>query len=110
LVDAGGITAAVLRLDVSMSPALEMADNPDDDRYEVRLDGEVVGRADYRLDGQRVVIAHTYIHPAHRGQGLGAQMVQYALDDIRRRGLDLVPACPFVSDYVAQHPEYADLI
>jgi predicted GNAT family acetyltransferase len=93
-----------------MSPALEMADNPGDDRYEVRLDGQVVGRADYRLDGQRVVIAHTYIHPAHRGQGLGAQMVQYALNDIRRRGLDLVPACPFVSDYVAQHPEYADLL
>ncbi len=93
-----------------MSPAFEFADNPDQDRYEVRAGSRVVGRADYHRDGDRIVIPHTYIDPAHRGQGLARRMVEYALDDIRRRGLKVVPACPFVADYLGKHPENADLL
>jgi uncharacterized protein len=93
-----------------MSTDIEIIDNRDDDRYEVRAQGQVIGRADYQRDGDRVVIPHTQIDPAHGGQGLGGRMVQYALDDIRRQGLKVVPACPFVSDYITKHPEYADLL
>jgi uncharacterized protein len=93
-----------------MSPDFEIIDNPEDSRYEVCLDGSVIGRADYQRDGDRVVIPHTQIAPAHGGQGLGGRMVRYALDDIRRQGLTVVPACPFVSDFIGKHPEYADLL
>ena len=93
-----------------MTPEIEITDNPDQDRYEVRSGGQLIGRADYRRDGDRVVIPHTQIDPAFGGQGLGGRMVRYALDDIRRQGLTVVPACPFVSGYIAKHPEYADLV
>ena len=33
-----------------------------------------------------------------------------ALDDIRARGLRLVPFCPFVRSYIRRHPDYADLV
>ena len=33
-----------------------------------------------------------------------------ALDDIRARGLVVVPLCPFVARYVERHPEYDDLV
>jgi predicted GNAT family acetyltransferase len=89
---------------------IDIADNAAADRYEVRIDGRVIGRADYRREGDRVTIPHTQIDPAHGGQGLGGRMVRYALDDIRRQGLKVVPACPFVSDYIAKHPEYNDLL
>jgi predicted GNAT family acetyltransferase len=92
------------------STDIEITDNPDQDRYEVRSGGQVIGRADYRRDGNQIVIPHTPLDPAHRGQGLGGQMVRYALDDIRARDLKVVPACPFVSDYLARHPEYADIL
>ena len=42
--------------------------------------------------------------------GLGSRLVQRALDDLRARGLALVPLCPFVADFVGRHPEYADLV
>jgi uncharacterized protein len=32
------------------------------------------------------------------------------LDEMRRRGLKIVPRCPFVSAYLAKHPEYRDLV
>jgi uncharacterized protein len=33
-----------------------------------------------------------------------------ALDDIRSRGLQVVPLCPFVAAYIRRHPEYEDLV
>jgi predicted GNAT family acetyltransferase len=33
-----------------------------------------------------------------------------ALDDIRSRGLKVVPLCPFVAAYIRRHPEYEDLV
>jgi hypothetical protein len=36
--------------------------------------------------------------------------VEGALDDLRARGLALVPLCPFVAGYIERHPGYADLV
>jgi uncharacterized protein len=36
--------------------------------------------------------------------------VSGALDDIRTRGLHIVPVCPFVERFIQHHPEYDDLI
>ena len=84
-------------------------DNPDRSRYELVLDGEVVGIADYRIDGDRVVMPHTVIDPARRGGGLGAILVQGALDDIRRAGRTVVPTCWFVAEFLDLNPDYEDL-
>jgi uncharacterized protein len=40
----------------------------------------------------------------------GAELVAWALADIRANGLKIVPLCPFVSAYLQRHPEYADLV
>jgi predicted GNAT family acetyltransferase len=93
-----------------MSADIVIVDRPEHDRYEVHLDGTVIGRADYVRRGDYVVIPHTQINPPHDGQGLGGQMVRFALEDIRERGLKVQPACPFVADFMAEHPEYADLL
>jgi len=44
------------------------------------------------------------------GRGLAARLVAGALDDIRARGLHVVPICPFVSSYISRHPDYGDLV
>jgi predicted GNAT family acetyltransferase len=41
---------------------------------------------------------------------LGSLLLAGALDDLRARGLKLVPLCPFVASYIRRHPEQADLI
>jgi predicted GNAT family acetyltransferase len=48
--------------------------------------------------------------PSLENKGLGARLVAGALDDIRARGLRVVPFCPFVRAYIRRHPEYADLV
>jgi predicted GNAT family acetyltransferase len=79
-------------------------------RYEYVLDGAVVAVAEYRPDGDRLVMHHTYTDPAHRDQGIAAHLVHDALDDVRRRGRRVVPACWFVAEFVGTRPEYDDLV
>ena len=89
---------------------IEVTRDDDRSRYELTLDGAVVGFADYVIDGERVVLPHTVVDPAHRGRGLAAELVQYALDDIRSGGRTVVPSCSYVAEYLAGHPEYGDLL
>jgi predicted GNAT family acetyltransferase len=83
---------------------------PAERRYEIALDDTVVGFADYHDRGDERVFPHTVIEPAFRGQGLGAQLVRYALDDSRDAGRRVVPTCWYVGQFIDEHPEYADLV
>jgi predicted GNAT family acetyltransferase len=51
---------------------------------------------------------HTEVSPTVEGEGLGSRLVSGALDDIRARGLEVVPLCPVAAAYIRRHPEYAD--
>lgn len=83
---------------------------PERSRYELVDDDEVVAFADYRLDGERIVLPHTVVSPHLRGRGLGDLLVRGVLDDVRRRDLRVVPTCWFVADFIERHPDDADLL
>jgi predicted GNAT family acetyltransferase len=89
---------------------IAVQDNPGESRYELVLDGHVVGEILYRLAPDHVVLLHTEVLPSLENKGLGARLVAGALDDIRSRGLRVVPFCPFVRSYIRRHPKYADLV
>lgn len=84
---------------------------PDERRYVVLVGGEDAGELVYRDRGGDVVaFLHTEVDPATRRRGLGSQLVAAALDDTRKRGLRVVPICPFVDAYIRGHPAYAGLV
>jgi predicted GNAT family acetyltransferase len=89
--------------------APEIRNNRERQRYELAIDDKVVGIADYRVEGEVVFFPHTEIERSRRGQGLGAQLVRYALDDVRTTNRRVKPRCWYVADFIAEHPEYADL-
>lgn len=82
----------------------------DRSRYELTIDGELIGIAEYHIDGDRIVFPHTVIDPARRGQGLGELLVRGALDDVRTSGREVVPTCWFVRDFIDANDEYAELL
>ena len=87
-----------------------LSDQPERSRYELELDGRRVGLLDYRLDGERIALTHTEIDPAFEGRGLGSELVRFALDDARARGLAVLPKCPFVPHFIRLHPQYRELV
>lgn len=82
----------------------------DRSRYEL-VDGDaIVGFADYVIDGATVEFPHTVINPDRRGHGLGAILVEAALEDVRRSGKVVLPTCWYVAQFIDTHPEYADVV
>ena len=85
-------------------------DNPEANRYEI-LDGDrVLGHADYERRGDTIVFTHTEVDQDSGVSGLGGTLVRAALDDVRSKGLGVVPQCSFVRGWIERHPEYADLV
>ena len=88
----------------------EVRDNRDRFRYELVVDGAFAGFVQYSMRGGRLILVHTEIDEARAGHGLASILVSGVLDDVRRRGLRIVPVCPFVERYIGRHPEYDDLV
>lgn len=89
---------------------ITVTDRPEQRRFELALDGEVIGSSTYRdSDGVRTFV-HTNIDPSVEGHGLGGRLVRSALDQTRAARLQVIPQCPFVRAFIERHPEYADLV
>ena len=90
-----------------------MSDVRDDragSRYELVADEGGTAFAEYRLAGDTITFTHTVVPPELEGRGIGSGLVKGALDDVRARGLTVVPQCSFVAGYIGRHPDYRDLL
>jgi predicted GNAT family acetyltransferase len=79
-------------------------------RYVLDVDGATVSIADYVDRGGVLVMHHTETAPAHGGKGYAKVLVTFALDDVRARGLKVVPSCWYVAQVIEEEPQYADLV
>jgi len=89
---------------------IEVRDNPARFQFELLVDGEQAGLASYRVRDGVVVITHSEVDRSFRGQGLANELARRTLDQLRERGVKVVPVCPFFAHYVSEHPEYDDII
>jgi predicted GNAT family acetyltransferase len=80
------------------------------ERYELWLGDARAGSIQYQTQPGVIVLIHTEIGPEFEGRGLATRLVADALQDVRARGLKLVPVCSFVRDYLRNHPEQWDLV
>ncbi len=90
--------------------AAQVIRNDDEHRYQLVLDDQVVGFADFRLRPGYLVFVHTETDPHFEGRGFGSALASGALDDVRARGEKIKVECPFIAAYIKRHPEYADLL
>ncbi len=81
-----------------------------DSDYEITVDGRHAGLAAFVEKDGAVVFTHTEIDEAFGGQGIGGSLAQAALDDVRERGLSVVPLCPFIKGWIDKHPNYGELV
>ena len=85
-------------------------DAPERSRYEILVDGEVVGFTEYLVEGDTVVMPHTEVVPRLRRRGYAGRLVGDALDDLRAQGKQVVPICWYVREFIEDHEGYADLV
>lgn len=89
---------------------MSVQDDTERHRFEIEVDSELGGFAAYQVRDGHVVLTHTQVDPRHRGRGVGQELARRTLDLLRERGARVVPSCPFFAKYIAEHPEYEDLL
>jgi predicted GNAT family acetyltransferase len=92
------------------SPAMTVVHHPNDEYYELLVDGQQAGLLVYHVIASHLSITHTVIEPTYRGRGLSWALVGGALDDIRTKYPTVSNYCPVVSRFVAKNPQYGDLL
>jgi len=90
--------------------AVRVVDHADAARYEIFVDDTLAGFSTYRDRPGVRVVRHTEVLAEFEHRGLASALARFALDDIARRGLRVVPQCPFVARYITTHPEYGYLV
>ena len=87
----------------------EVVDNTARSRFELTEQG-LTAFAEYRLDGDRVIVPHVETPPALRGQGVAGRLMGGLLEILRARGQKIVPVCPYAEAFMKRHPEEKDLL
>jgi len=65
----------------------------------------------YRLKGPGLLeLYSTHVPEPDRNQGIGSRLVEAALGYAREEGMRVIPTCPYVSQWIREHPENADLV
>ncbi|MCD4961942.1 GNAT family N-acetyltransferase [Enterococcus casseliflavus] len=57
----------------------------------------------------RLIIDHTFVDPAYRGQGLAEKLVAKGVEKARKEQKKIIPLCPFAKKELERKPEYADV-
>jgi predicted GNAT family acetyltransferase len=78
-------------------------------RFEIEQDGEVA-YLEYSLSKDVLALIHTEVPPKLRHRGLAHRLAETALRWAREHEVKVDVICPFVQEYLDQHPEYADLV
>ena len=87
----------------------DVIDHPSRHCFELTIDGHVA-ISKYSLHDGVITFLHTEVPEALAGKGVGSRLINGALDQARKRGLQVVASCPFVKAYLGKHPEFSDLL
>lgn len=91
---------------------MEIERTEDGSRGAYRVNGgDAVAEMTYSVAGrQRIIIDHTGVPDAFRGQGVGKALVERAVADARSEGRRILPLCTFAAAQFRRNPDWADVL
>lgn len=88
-----------------------LEDSGNKGRYVIKGPGGAEAEMTFTKVGEhQLIIDHTEVPDAFRGQGVGLRLVSRAVEDARSAGKTIIPLCPFAAAQFRRHPEWADVL
>lgn len=88
----------------------KMLKNEAENRYELHVDGSLIGTIDYIREGETVELPHTEVDKEHGGHGYAGMLADFALRDLSEAGLMVKPTCPYIAQHIDKNPEFGSLV
>lgn len=79
-------------------------------RYWTVVDGHEVEMTYSRVGATQIIIDHTGVPDALRGQGVGLRLVERAVQDARTEARKIMPLCHFARAQFSRQPEWHDVL
>ena len=87
--------------------SLEVRNDEEKRKFHALVEGHEA-KIEYVKSGETYNLLHTFVPEELRGHGVGEQLVQGVLDQIRAQGAKFIATCPFVQAFLKRHPEYQE--
>ncbi|AJR04155.1 GNAT family N-acetyltransferase [Siansivirga zeaxanthinifaciens] len=90
---------------------IQQADNGKKGKFFVEINGKPEAEMTYVYAGKHtIIIDHTALNDALRGEGVGYKLVEAAVSFARETELKINPLCPFAHAAFKKHAEYQDVL
>ena len=90
---------------------ISQQDNGKQGKFFVEVDGKQEALMTYVNDGQNIIIEHTEVNDALKGQGVGYKLVDAAVEFARIKGIKINPLCPFANAvFKKKSQQYSDVL
>ena len=76
----------------------------------VMQEGKRVAALAYDKEDNSITIEHTEVDKSLRGQNIGQQLVEFAVQWARENNLKVSPICPFAKVLFDKNPEWKDVL
>jgi uncharacterized protein len=83
---------------------LKIINNTLKHRFEVEV-GSKTAFLNYRLAQKDITFTHTEVPASLNGRGIGTALAKAGLDYAKKEGLNVIPQCPFVAEFLRTHPQ-----
>jgi predicted GNAT family acetyltransferase len=91
-------------------PQMRVVEQAEAQRFELCVDGEAVGQAEYEMQGGTMLLTHVVVLPRYEGRGYGSELTRGVLEAARSKGVPVLPICSFARSFVRRNPEYCDVV
>ena len=74
-------------------------------------DGRQIGEMTYSVAGKdKIIIDHTEVDPAQKGQGIGKILLDKAVEYARENHIKILPLCPFAKSMFDKNVDIRDVL
>jgi predicted GNAT family acetyltransferase len=86
-----------------------VTDNPSRSRFELIEQGQTAF-ANYRRNGDVMIIPHVESPPALRGKGTADRLMRGIVEKARADGFKIEPWCSYAAAWLRRHPDAQDVL
>jgi hypothetical protein len=79
--------------------------------FYIEENGDLLAEMTYVWAGSdKIIIDHTEVSDLLKGQGVGKQLVNKAVEMAREKGIKILPLCPFAKSVFDKSKEFNDVL